>query len=127
MTKASFSKLSRRERQIMDIVYKLGEASVQDVLGVMTDPPSYSAVRATMNLLKDKGQLKHEQQGAKYLYKPIIARDNARRTALSNLLNTFFDGSAEQVVLTLIHEQTLSESELERLSKLIDEARNEGR
>ena len=127
MTRASLSKLSRRERQIMNIIYRQGKASVNDVLAELADPPSYSAVRATMRLLEEKGHLKHEQDGAKYLYKPTLARDNVRKNALQNLLDTFFEGSATQVVSTLIEDNKMSLSELQHLSKLIEQARQEGK
>lgn len=127
MTKPPLSKLSRRERQIMDIVYRLGEVSVNDVLEHLPDPPSYSSVRALLRVLEDKGYLTHEEQGAKYVYKPTLKRESARSSALKNLLNTFFDNSPEQVVATLISENNLSKGELENLSKLIEQAKKEGR
>lgn len=123
------SQFSRRERQIMEIIYRRGEATVADVLDAMHDPPSYSAVRALLNLLEDKGHLRHKQNGRKYVYAPIVVRAKARRSALRNLLQTFFDGSVEQVVTTLLEldEKNLSDDELERLSNLIERAKTEGR
>ena len=120
---------SRRERQIMEIIYRGGEATVADVLDAMHDPPSYSAVRALLNLLEDKGHLRHKQVGRKYVYVPTVAREKARRSALHNLLQTFFDGSVEQVVTTLLglDEKNPSDDELKRLSKLIEQAKKEGR
>ncbi len=127
--KASTTQLSRRERQIMDVVYKLGKASANEVLGNLPDPPSYSAVRALLRILEDKGYLTHEQEGAKYVYLPTTARDTARRSALRNLVSTFFDGSTEEAVATLLSmdESKLSKKELNRLSDIIKEARSEGR
>jgi predicted transcriptional regulator len=127
--KASATQLSRRERQIMDVIYKLGKASANEVLGNLPDPPSYSAVRALLRILEDKGFLTHEQEGAKYVYLPTTALDTARRSALRNLVSTFFDGSTEDAVATLLSldERKLSKKELDRLSTIIKEARSEGR
>ena len=119
---------TRRERQIMEIIYEKGEASVTQVLKALPDPPGYSAVRAMMNLLKDKGQLKHKEVGRKYVYSPVLPRDKARRTALKNLLQTFFDGSVEQAVASMLdlNDMNLSDKDLDRLSALIEKARKEG-
>jgi BlaI family transcriptional regulator, penicillinase repressor len=127
MPSPQLSRLSRRERQVMDIIYRLGEASVNDVLEHLPDPPSYSAIRALLRVLEDKGHLSHEEQGAKYIYKPTLKIESVRSFALKNLLNTFFDDSPEQVVATLISETKLSQGELEKLSKLIEQAKREGR
>jgi predicted transcriptional regulator len=121
--------LGRRERQIMDAVYRLGKATVQEVLDSLPDPPSYSSVRAMMGLLEQKGHLKHEQDGPRYVYLPAVPADRARRSALSHLVQTFFNGSPEQVVAALIDspDAKLSPTELERLARLIAHARREGR
>ena len=121
--------LSRRERQIMDVVYRLGKVSVSDVLERLPDPPSYSAVRALMRILEEKGHLKHEQEGPRYLYLPTVPADAAQQSALSHLVRTFFGGSTEAAVAALLElpENGLSENELTRLSRLIDDARNQGR
>ena len=123
------SELSRRERQIMDAVYRLGRATVQDVLDSLPDPPSYSSVRAMMGLLEQKGHLKHEQDGPRYVYLPAVSRDRARRSALRHLLQTFFNGSPEQVVAALLDspDAKLSRPELDRLARLIEGAKREGR
>jgi predicted transcriptional regulator len=123
------NQLSRRERQIMDVVYRLGKASVTDVLDRLPDPPSYSAVRALMRILEEKGHLSHEQDGPRYVYLPTVPRDAAQASALSHLVRTFFGGSAEAAVAALLElpENGLSGGELDRLSKLIDEARTQGR
>jgi predicted transcriptional regulator len=123
------SQLSRRERQIMDIVYRLGRVTAAEVLENLPDPPSYSAVRAMMRVLEEKGHVQHQQDGPRYVYVATMGRDKAQRSALRHLLQTFFDGSAEQAVAALLDmsRPELSEAELSRLSALIDEARKEGR
>ena len=129
MAKPSGEGLSRRERQIMDVIYRLGRATAAEVMGGMADPPSYSAVRAMLRVLEEKGHLRHESQGAKYVFLPTVPRDKARRSALKQLLQTFFDGSTEQAVAALLDlsDAKLSRDELDRLSDLIDQARKEGR
>ena len=121
--------LSRRERQIMDVVYRLGKAAVSDVLERLPDPPSYSAVRALMRILEDKGHLRHEVDGPRYVYLPTVPQGDARATALSHMVRTFFGGSTEAAVAALLDlsEGGLSQPELDRLALLIDEARNQGR
>lgn len=121
--------LSRRERQIMDILYARGGASVADVLEKLPDPPSYSAVRAMLRVLEDKGHLKHRQDGPRYVYEPTQSRARARRSAMQRLVQTFFDGSTEQTVAALLDLKgdQLDDSELRRLSDLIEKARKEGR
>jgi predicted transcriptional regulator len=119
------SPLSRRERQIMDIVYRRGRATAADVLGDLPDPPTYSAVRAALRLLEEKGQLSHELDGKRYIYLPTTPRSRARTTALRHLVRTFFNGSPEQVVNALIEEARPSGAELDRLARLIEQARRE--
>lgn len=121
--------LSRRERQIMDIIYRRGRATAAEVLADMPDPPSYSAVRALLRVLEEKGHLRHEQDGPRYLFLPTVGRDRARRSALKQLVRTFFDGSAEEAVAALLDmsRDGLAQEELDRLSDLIDKARKEGR
>ena len=123
------AQLSRRERQIMDVVYRLGKAAVSDVLERLPDPPSYSAVRALMRILEEKGHLSHEQDGPRYVYLPTVPRDAAQASALSHLVRTFFGGSAEAAVAALLDlpEHGMSEGELDRLSRLIHDARGQGR
>ena len=120
---------SRRERQIMDIIYRLEEATTAEVLAEITDPPSYSAVRSTLSILEAKGHLTHRNDGNLYVYLPTVGLSAARRSALDHLLSTFFAGSAADAVMALLEErgQKLSKQELERLSKLIRQARREGR
>jgi BlaI family transcriptional regulator, penicillinase repressor len=121
--------LSRRERQIMDIVYRLGSAGVGDVRARIPDPPSYSAVRALMRILETKGHLRHEQDGPRYLYRPMVAREAARESALSHMVRTFFGGSTEAAVAALLDGSAhrLSDPELDRISRLVDQARAQGR
>jgi predicted transcriptional regulator len=123
------SYLSRRERQIMDVLYRLGRATVAEVMENIEDPPGYSAVRAMLRILEEKGHLRHEQDGPRYVFIPRVTRDRARRSALTHLIQTFFDGSTEEAVAALLgmSQSRLSEEELERLSKLIDSAKSEGR
>lgn len=125
----SLSSLSRRERQIMDVLFRLGEATVADVLEGLPDPPSYSAVRALLRILEEKGQITHIQDGPRYVYRPTVAPEKASRSALRHVLRTFFDGSAEQAVAALLDEagDDLSDAELDRLASLIAQARKEGR
>ena len=120
--------LSRRERQILDILYQHGRATAADVQQALPDPPSYSAVRAMLRILEDKGHIRHEQDGPRYIYRPTVARDNAKRSALRHILQTFFDGSAEQAISALLDESStkLSSAELDRLARLIDGARKSG-
>jgi len=123
MTKAI--NLSRRERQIMDIVYELGEVTAQQVLEKLPEPPGYSAVRAMLSRLEEKGHLAHREQGARYLYFPLVKRDAATRSALSNLVKTFFDGSAAQAANALLgmSMKNISNEELAALEKLIRQAK----
>ena len=119
--------LSRRERQIMDILYEHGASSAADVRGLMPAPPSYSAVRAMLRVLGDKGHIGHQQDGPRYVYRPLVAREEARRSALQHLVRTFFDGSREAVVAALLSEGSgdLDEQDLDRLSKLVELARHQ--
>ncbi len=128
MRKESLHHFSRRERQIMEIIYTRGRASAAEVLNAMPEPPSYSAVRAMLRLLEDKGHLTHEKEGRKYIFLPTVAPAKIRRSALKNLLHTFFNGSVENAVASLLdlNATELSQEELERLAKLIDEAKKEG-
>ncbi len=117
--------LSRRERQIMDIIYRLERAAAADVLAALPDPPSYSSVRALLGVLESKGHLRHVKDGARYIYLPTRSRPTAARSALRQVVQTFFAGSVEQTVATLlsVSDAPLSEDEWERLSALIDKAK----
>jgi BlaI family penicillinase repressor len=120
--------LSRRERQILDILYKHGRATAADVQAALPEPPSYSAVRALLRILEDKGHVRHEQDGPRYMYLPTVAHDNAQRSALRHILQTFFNGSAEQAISALLDDTSgrLSPAELDRLARMIDTARKSG-
>ena len=115
--------LSRRERQILDIIYRLGEATAQEVLENLPDPPSYSAVRALLATLENKEMVKHTKAGRRYLYQPAISEDSAKRSALKNLLGTSFQGKPENLVAALLDpkDQELSAQEIESIRSLIDE------
>ena len=120
--------LSRREREMMNIIFRNGKATANEVMEEMNEAPSYSAVRATLRVLEQKGHLRHQHDGARYVYTPTVPREKARASALDQLLNTFFDGSAASVVATLLErKEKLTSEELDRLSRLIDAARKEGR
>ena len=121
--------LSRRERQIMDILYRSGKASASDVLNAMPDPPSYSAVRAMLRVLEEKGHVKHQEEGLKYVYAPVVARDKAKRSAVKHVMETFFNGSAEQIVAALLDVSStrLSRDELDRMAEMIEKAKKEGK
>jgi predicted transcriptional regulator len=124
----SEAQLSRRERQIMDVIYRRGRATAAEVLEDIPDPPSYSAVRAMLRLLEEKGHVRHEQDGPRYVFLPTVNRDRARKTALKHVVRTFFDGSATDAMAALLDgDSTLSENELDRLSDMIAQARKEGR
>ena len=113
----------------MDVIYRHGRATAAEVQAQLPDPPSYSAVRAMLRILETKGHTRHEQDGPRYVYVPTLARDKAKRSALKHLLNTFFEGSAEQVVAALLEVSgdELSEADLTKLRRLIDDARDEAR
>ncbi len=118
---------SRRERQIMDILYKLERASVGQVLSKLADKPSYSTVRAQLCVREEKGHVRHEEHGLRYVYVPAVPRDVARRSALRHLVETFFDGSSEKVVAALLGGEVarISPEELDRLARLIAKGRKE--
>jgi len=120
--------LSRRERQIMSALYRLGPATAAEVLAAIPKPPSYSAIRAHLRVLEEKGHVRHEDDGTRYVYQPTVPRERARRGALADMVHTFFDGSASQAVAALLDaDPRISKAELDRLIKLIEQARAEGR
>lgn len=119
--------LSRRERQLMDIVYERGQATAAEVASRLPDAPSYSAVRAMLRILEEKGHLRHEAQGPRYVFFPTVPREQASRSALRGLVRTFFEGSTTQAVAALIEQSRLTEADLNRLAQLIEDARKEGR
>jgi BlaI family penicillinase repressor len=121
--------LSRREREMMDIIFRAGKATAGEVMEAMTNRPSYSAVRATLRILEQKGLVRHEDDGTRYVYRPTLNRDKARQSALDHLMTTFFDGSVANVVATLIEGagEELSGDDLDHIAELIENARKEGR
>src|SRR5438270_8423170 len=121
--------LSRRERQIMDILYQRGKSSATEVREAMPDAPGYSAVRAMLRVLEDKGHVKHQAEGLKYVYVPVVAREKAKRSAVKHLLDTFFAGSPEQIVAALLDVSAtrLTREELDRMSEMIERAKREGK
>jgi predicted transcriptional regulator len=121
--------LSRRERQILDILYRQGRATAAEVRAELPNPPSYSAARAVLRILEGKGHVRHEEQGLRYVYLPTVPREKARRSAVRHLVETFFHGSAEQAVAALLDASAakLSTEELDRLAGLIERARKEGK
>jgi len=120
--------LSRRERQILDVLYKAGRATAAEVQAAIADAPSYSAIRTLLRILEDKGHVRHEQDGSRYVYVPTVARDAAKRSAMRHLLNTFFEGSTTQAIAALLDEDAsrLSETDWDRLAAAIRRARKEG-
>jgi predicted transcriptional regulator len=120
--------LSRRERQMMDILYRRGRATAAEIHEQLADPPSYSAVRAKLRVLEEKGHIRHETQAARYIYSPVVARDRAKQSALKHLLATFFDNSAEQALTALLELKPggFSADKLNDLSRLIEKAKKEG-
>jgi predicted transcriptional regulator len=129
MTKpAPHTVLTRRERQIMDILYRRGRATAADVMAELPGEPNYSTVRTQLRVLEEKGHVVHEEEGMRYVYAPAVPRHAARKSALKHLVETFFDGSAEQVVAAVLGGEAsrLSDEDLERISGLIEKARKEG-
>ena len=129
MTKSSpHTTLSRRERQIMDVLYRRGRATAAEVMADLSGEPNYSTVRTQLRVLEDKGHVVHEEEGMRYVYAPAVPRHAARKSALRHLVETFFDGSAEQVVAAVLGGEAsrLSDDELDRVSALIEKARKDG-
>jgi predicted transcriptional regulator len=129
MPKTRSPRLTRREREIMDILYRRERASALEIQNELPDPPSNSAVRALLRLLEERGHIKHVQEGARYVYVPAVSRKTARKSALLHVVRTFFDGSVEQAMTTLVESshRDLSPAELDRLGDLIERAKKEGR
>lgn len=121
--------LSRRERQIMEILYHRGKASSSDVRGAMEDAPSYSAVRAMLRVLEEKGHVKHQAEGLKYVYVPVVGPEKAKRSAMKHLLETFFSDAPEQAVAALldVSSRSLTGEELDRMAAMIEKAKREGK
>jgi BlaI family penicillinase repressor len=129
MPPALLPSLSRRERQIMDVLYRRGRATVSEVMGDLSGAPAYSTVRAQLRVLEEKGHIRHEEEQLRYVYLPTASPQVVRRSALKHLLETFFDGSPEKVVEALLGKEgsRLSDSELDRIAQLIDRAKREGK
>jgi BlaI family transcriptional regulator, penicillinase repressor len=129
MPRPPVEQFGRRERQIMHVVYRLGHATVGDVMAHLPDPPSYSAVRAMLRYLERKGHLRHGRDGARYVYEPTVPHAEAQRSALQQLVRTFFRGSRAGAVAALLElpDKELSDADLERLRGLVRRARREGR
>jgi predicted transcriptional regulator len=128
MKKTGLEQLGRRERQIMEIIYRRGRANAAEVLADLPDPPTYTAVRGMLRLLESKGHLRHEQEGARYVYIPTADPNRISMSALRHLVRTFFDNSASSAVAAMVglYENDLSDTDLEHLEKLIDKARSKG-
>ena len=122
MSKSPDTALARRDRQVMEILYRLGEASAQEILEAMPDPPSYSAVRALLSTMIEKNLLNHRKQSRRYLYRPAVSETKAKRSALKQLITTFFDGRPENLVASLLDpsDQKLDQAEIDRIRQLID-------
>ena len=129
MTKSStHTTLTRRERQIMDVLYRRGRATAAEVMADLPGEPNYSTVRTQLRVLEDKGHVRHDEEGLRYVYAPAVPRHAARKSALKHLVETFFDGSAEQVVAAVLGGEAsrLSDEDLERIAALVADARKEG-
>ena len=122
-------RLSRREREVLDALHRLGTASAADVRAALADPPSDSAVRTHLRILEEKGHVTHDQEGPRYVYRPTVAREAAGRSALRHLMRTFFEGSPDRAVAALLDETAsdLTDDDLDRLASLVDRARQQGR
>ena len=121
--------VSRRERQILDVLYRTGRATAAEIQQALPNPPSNSAVRTLLRILEEKGHIRHEQEGARFVYQPRTTRGHARKSALRHVLHTFFDGSATQAIAALLDEDStrLSEEDWDRLAGMIERARRDGR
>ena len=129
MAKPIHTNLTRRERQIMDILYRRGRATASEVMQDLTGEPNYSTVRTQLRVLEEKGHVKHEEIGLRYVYSPTVPRSTVRQSALRHLIDTFYDGSTEKVVAALlgVEGSRLSQEELDRIASLVDKARKGGR
>ena len=127
MAKTTHATLTRRERQIMDVLYRRGRATAAEVMADVSGEPNYSTVRTQLRVLEDKGHVRHEEQGLRYVYMPAVPRRAARKSALKHLMDTFFDGSAEQVVAAVLGGEAarLSDDDLKRIAELVEKARKE--
>jgi len=128
MARDGHRNLSRRERQIMDILYRRGRATAQEILDALPDPPTYSAVRAKLRVLEEKGHVRHQEEALRYVYLPVVARDAARKSALRHMVSTFFEGSVQHTVSALLDlsAANLTAADLDRIAELIAQAKKEG-
>jgi predicted transcriptional regulator len=128
MAKNPERNLSRRERQMMDILYQRGRATAQEILEAMPDPPTYSAVRAKLRVLEEKGHVRHEEEALRYVYLPVVARESARKSALRHMVTTFFAGSVQDTVAALLDlsASRLKSEDLDRIAALVEQAKQEG-
>jgi BlaI family penicillinase repressor len=128
MSKAILGALSRRERDIMDILFRRGRATAEEVMHDLSGDPSYSTVRTQLRVLEEKGHVRHVEEGRRFVYMPAVARSAARKVALRHVVETFFDGSVERVVAALLGGEAsrLSDDELQRIQSLIDKAKKDG-
>jgi len=128
MAKSPHVTLTRRERQIMDVLYRRGRATAAEVMEDLTGEPNYSTVRTQLRVLEDKGHVRHEEEGPRYVYAPAVPRQAARKSALKHLVDTFFDGSVEQVVAAVLGGEAarLSEDDLKRIAEMVNKARKDG-
>lgn len=120
-------KFSRREREIMEALYKLGEATAAQILDEIPDAPTYTAIRTHLTILERKGHIRHRSEGARYVYQPLVAREQMGKRAVESLLRTFYGNSIEKVVAALLSREDVTQEELDRLARLIDKAREDGR
>jgi predicted transcriptional regulator len=129
MARLPFAGLSRREREIMDVLHRLGRAGVHEVMQALSGQPAYSTVRAQLRVLEEKGHVRHAEEQLRYVYSPAVSRQATRKSALKHLLETFFDGSPGQVVEALVRDErrAITDEELERMAQVIEQARREGR
>jgi predicted transcriptional regulator len=129
MSRARPSLLTKRERQIMDVLYKLGRATAAEIMDRVVGAPGYSTVRTQLRVLESKGHVRHEEQGLRYIYVPTVPRHSARRSALKHLVDTFFDGSSAKAVAALLGGEAarVSDEELDRIAKLVKDARSDAR
>ena len=127
MSRALHAVLSRRERQIMDILFRIGRATAADVMAELPDEPSYSTVRTQLRVLEQKGHVRHEQEGLRFVYTPVVARNTARKSALRHVIATFFDGSPEKAVAALLGGEgaKLTDEQLDRIADLIAKTRKD--
>jgi len=129
MPRQTHSGLSMRERQIMDILYRRGRATANEVMSDLPDSPGYSTVRTQLRVLEEKGHIRHMEENLRYVYEPLASRDEVRHTALSHVLNTFFEGSAQKVVAALLGREKgrISAEELKRIAEMVEKARRGGK